>query len=297
MNSKKVRSQSTSLFEKNVHDLIICADDFAQNISISEAILCLSEHQRINAISCLVNTPTWGDVYSELITHKKNCFIGLHLNLTFGQPLSAMWRKYEGEEFKGLPNLLKKLYLKAIDQTIIAAEIQAQVDMFIHNTQCYPDFIDGHQHVHQMPMVRDVILELYAGHNEIPVENNEQQSVCFLRNTYNNWHDIYTNFPKAFLIALFGGRSFRQSIIQNKYYANTSFSGIYNFKKAKHYRHYFQTFLDKSRHGGLIMCHPGLPSKDIDDPLIQSRPHEFNYLMSDLFLTDLEDRYFQLMHP
>ena len=70
--------------------------------------------------------------------------------------------------------------------------------------------------------------------------------------------------------------------------------GIYNFNKAKKYRHYFQSFLNKTKDGGIIMCHPGSYSEDLSDPLYKSRHIELDYFKSDLFLTDIEENNFLL---
>ena len=89
--------------------LILCADDFAQNEDISEGILSLMRTKRINATSCVVNSPCWPEQSEALHAFKSSHFIGLHLNLTMGQPLSAVWRKHEGEVFQRLPHLLKRV--------------------------------------------------------------------------------------------------------------------------------------------------------------------------------------------
>lgn len=283
--------------------IIICADDFAQNEAISEGILLLAKAKRINATSCIVNSNYWNEISTELTAIKQTHFLGLHINLTFGQPLSAMWRKYEGETFTGLPRLLKKVYLNQLNWQAVAAEIQAQLDVFTHTMHVYPDFIDGHQHIHQFPIIRRALLAIHAkqmGHVENQddlVTEEPEHMVSFFRNTSNGLRDYMsmTGFPKSQLLTLLGGCRFKRTLIREKIPTNRSFSGSYNFKNAENYRKYFQRFLSKTLDGGLIMCHPGVFSQDKQDPLYRSRHHEFNYFMSDVFLTDLEDNAFRLM--
>jgi chitin disaccharide deacetylase len=286
--------------------IIICADDFAQNEEISDGILSLAKHQRINAISCLVNTSHWDDLYTELSSIKQKNYIGLHLNFTFGQPLSSLWRKTEGEQFLGLPSLIRRLYLRQINIKTIVAEIQAQIDVFTHTMHVYPDFIDGHQHVQQLPIVRQALLEVHAskmGHvyssiteNDEPHEEDLDHCDSFFRNTSNGLGDLCSivGFPKIQALNILGGRKFRRQLIREQIPTNSSFAGIYNFSKAENYRKYFQRFLNKTKSGGIIMCHPGCYSKDLSDPLHMSRHHELNYFMSDVFLSDIEDNYFKL---
>lgn len=267
--------------------ILLCADDFAENASVSEGIVTLATHQRINAISCLVNSAYWDEQYDLLRPLQATCWIGLHLNLTMGQPRSAMWQTHEGERFQGLSRLISSAYLQRLKPQVVRAEIQAQLDVFTEGMGCYPDFIDGHQHVHQLPMVREALCEIYHTEN----------LSCFFRNTSNGRADYlaWTGFPKIQAIAALGGQQFKRCLIQEGIPANSHFSGIYPFSNAARYRSYFKHFLTKTQSGGLIMCHPGLLSMDEADPLMVSRQHEFNYLMGDVFLKDLDDNAVQLM--
>ncbi len=291
--------------------IIICADDFAQNEDISEGILTLMRMKRINATSCLVNSGCWSEMSESLNPFKTSHFIGLHVNLTHGQPLSAMWRKHEGEVFRGLAYLMKRCYLKQINEEVLTAEIQAQLDVFTHHMHVYPDFIDGHQHIQQLPLIQKSLLNAHLkqmGHmnqtdsSTAEDEKNESGDIVyheasFFRHTYNGWCDYFslTGFPKKQVLVLLGGASFKRRLIDEGIPTNTSFSGLYHLKQSKHYRRYFRRFLKQTRHGGIIMCHPGNISSDISDPLHAYRSYELDYFLSDVFLTDMEDNAFYLM--
>ena len=281
--------------------IIICADDFAQNPDITEGILILARERRVNAISCMVNSVYWGDASQELAAVSFDGYIGLHLNLTFGQPLSSLWRKCEGEEFYPLSVLLKKLYLGKIARETLEAEIQAQIDVFSHAMHIYPDFIDGHQHVQQFPGVREALLAVHdkiMGHtnNDESEDEEHEYTDSFFRNTSNGSSDLFSlsGFPKKQVLSLLGGKKFKKLLTLEQIPTNSSFAGLYNFKNACNYRKYFQKFLSQTENGGIIMCHPGSFSKDAVDPLYKYRHHELTYLMSDVFLTDMEDNYYSL---
>ena len=147
-----------------------------------------------------------------------------------------------------------------------------------------PDFIDGHQHIHQLPVIRDVLLSVCAN------------SHVFFRSTSHGWSDVLSldAFPKRQLITLLGGATFHKRLKQQNLARNSSFSGIYNFSNAANYRYYFKRFLMHSQDDGLIMCHPGNPSSDVHDPLRFCRHHELNYFMSDHYISDLVTTSFQL---
>jgi len=136
-----------------------------------------------------------------------------------------------------------------------------------------PHFIDGHQHIHQLPIIRDALLAVY--------ESVFSKHSCYIRVPIMKPPTL-----KSSIITFTGGLTLRKALMHRNIPHNTSFSGVYNFSKAKNYRRYFCRFLKNIQSGGLIMCHPGLPQKENNDRIDNAREYEFNYLNSDLFLED-----------
>jgi predicted glycoside hydrolase/deacetylase ChbG (UPF0249 family) len=272
-----------------MNSIILCANDFSQSESISEGILFLANNYRINGISCLVNTPLWPQIYSKLFAIRSSCFIGLHLNLTFGRVMSRLWQEKHGQQFWGLPQLIKLAYTRQLKISAVIAEIQTQLNTFVQHYGKYPDFIDGHQHVHQLPIVRKALLTVY---NSNPSENPH----FFFRNTYNGCLDFFslTGAPKIQALALLGGQYWKKLLLANHIKMNGSFAGIYDFKKSENYREYFLKFLKKIEDGGFIMCHPGYEVKNALDPIHYSRANELDYFKSEQFLEDLKENKVQL---
>lgn len=300
----------TTLINKQI---IVCADDYSQNKSISEGIVLLAEQRRINAVSCMANLESWTEFNTALHPLQPTTFIGLHLNFTHGEPLSADWKKHYGMQFSNLPVLLKNAYLKRLSVDVMTAEINAQMHAFTRSMNAYPDFIDGHQHVHQLPIIRAALGHCLNSNHCHPPEGGEPSLIQYegstergsppsrgrqiiIRKTSNGWSDLLSTdgFPKRQIIALLGGIAFQKRLTQQSIPCNTSFSGIYNFKHAANYRKYFKQFLAHSQDGGLIMCHPGNLSDDLSDPLHHYRHQELNYFMSDDYLSDLSAQSFQL---
>lgn len=267
-------------------NIILCADDYAQNLAISTGILELVSKKKINAVSCVVNAPFWPEAGKNLVPFKKNIYVGLHFNLTMGAPASPLWRTSYGSEFSNLSTLVIKSYLHRLDPVAIDAEIDAQIEEFTHVMGMPPDFIDGHQHVHQLPIIRDRWLRFYQSN----------QCSFFFRNTFNGWGDFCSikGIPKMQIIAFLGGLSFKNDLKKQSIPTNTSFAGIYNFGKKTNYGDHFRHFLTQSNDGGLIMCHPGLKSIDASDPLSLNRENEMDYFNSNQFLIDVEKKSFQL---
>jgi chitin disaccharide deacetylase len=251
----------------------LCADDYAQNAEISEGIRYLYALQHINAISCMTNTPFWHQEGSKLLELHPYGYWGLHLNLTHGLALSKTWRSFYGERFHSLGWVMTRwLSVRALEE-----EFRAQFDAFCDVTGRLPDFIDGHQHVHQFPQVADVLiplLEAYRFRGMVRVSGDVRGIRLFPL--------------KSAVIALCGANRLRRLLIQRGLEHNTSFDGVYPFHYASHYGDYFKGFLRQSADDGLIMCHPGYSSHDRQDPLRVSRYQEFLYLSGETLRQDLQ---------
>lgn len=266
--------------------LIICADDFGQNQSICDGILHLANQSRLNAISSMVNEPLWREVYGDLLAIKAKPLLGLHLNFTSGKPLSSAWIQSFGQSFPSLVSLISLAYRRKLTEFEVNAEISAQIDAFSERMNFYPDFIDGHQHVHQLPIIRDLLVK---HHQRSQMHGFIRSATCSLRQFFS-----FSGFPRAQWVAFLGGFRMRAILAHHRIAFNQSFSGFYPFAQAERYREYFKIFLKDIDSGGLIMCHPGARSNDSSDSLFLSRHHELNYFMSDDFICDLSDNAFEL---
>jgi predicted glycoside hydrolase/deacetylase ChbG (UPF0249 family) len=250
--------------------IIICADDYGQNSAISQAIVELLRENRLSATSCLVTSPAWSGVAKWLAPLINKADIGLHFNLTEGKPLSDKLSK-----FFSLKELIIKANLGQLDQKVIAAELRAQLDSFTNQTGQLPDFIDGHQHVHQFPIIRDAVIEVY--------EERLRLNGSYLRCTYDPftlYRVKYVAYFKQLIIQLCGGIQFKQELVKLKIPHNTTFAGIYDFENSYEYSSLFLRFLNQVQDGGLVMCHPGLLSSEEPDLMATARHNEYLYLSS-----------------
>jgi predicted glycoside hydrolase/deacetylase ChbG (UPF0249 family) len=143
--------------------IVLCADDFSLNEYVSLGIIDLIKHKRLSAVSCLVNSSNWTSHAGWLIPFVNHIDIGLHFNLTEGKSISSHTYWHQGT-FPPLKKLLIDGYLRRIPRDAVYHELQAQIDTFRHMMKRDPDFIDGHQHIHQFPLVRDILLKQYFGH-------------------------------------------------------------------------------------------------------------------------------------
>jgi predicted glycoside hydrolase/deacetylase ChbG (UPF0249 family) len=265
--------------------IILCADDYGQNSAISQAIVELVRGKRLSATSCLVTSPTWADQAKWLTPLKSNIDVGLHFNLTQGKPLSS-----ELPEFFKLKELILNSNFKEVDPKPIAAEFNAQLDAFTNAFGQLPDFIDGHQHVHQFPVIRDVVIKAY--------EERLRGNGSYIRCTYNKtqlYRVTDVAFLKQLVIQLCGGIKFKAELAAKNIPHNTSFSGIYDFSNSFTYNQYFPRFLKQIQDGGILMCHPGLMSGDEVEEMASARHNEYLYFNSKKYMQEISRNDIQLV--
>lgn len=264
--------------------IVLCADDYGQAEAVSHGIIDLIHASRLTAASCLVNGSDWLMHAGWLSACRNRAEVGLHLNLTQGRPVSDAYRTAYGERFSSLGRLYGRAVVGWLDQAVIEAEIQAQLDTFAAGIGCQPRYIDGHQHVHHFPVIRKALLAVYQrgqlGQQGVWIRSVRQPFA---------WTDVMRD-PKKAAIALTGARALEKALLgPPRIPHNLSFSGIYSFREGGLYRPHFLRFLNEIDDKGIIMCHPGhRPVGSDDDPIGAARFIEYQYFMSDDFLADCE---------
>lgn len=251
--------------------VMLCADDYGLNSSVSQGIRELVALGRLSAVSCLVNSQDLKKEAEALLQLESPVAIGLHFNLTEGFALSQPQKK-----LYGLQELIIKSHLRLINTSFVEAELHAQLDAFEDAFDRTPDFLDGHQHVHQFPVINQTLLKVYK----------KRLKGCFVRCTYPAISLPKYRF-KAFILALTGGFLFKKRLKKANIPHNIAFSGIYDFGNTIDFPHLFKSWLALIKPNTLIMCHPGYGLK-VEDAISESRIAELTYFKSDAFLKDCE---------
>lgn len=254
--------------------IILCADDFGLNEEISQGILKLVRLKRLSAVSCMVNRSDFANHARDLLPLKHQVQTGLHFTLTEGPFLSI-----PGRAAFTLNELLIKTHLRFINPELIAKEFNAQLDRYIQVMNSAPDFIDGHQHVHQFPMVRDLILNIYQ--HRFP-----EKKICIRATSPATTCSSYRF--KTTILAFTGGYSLSGQLKKHAIPHNSFFSGVYDFNPDVDYRALFRQWLSLSPSNTLIMCHPG-EQGNTPDVIAAARAQELDYFLSDAFLSDCNE--------
>lgn len=252
----------------NNKDLVcICADDFGLSDSINEGILDLVKKRKIQAVSCIVNKKPSLKYFSELKKHSKYIDIGLHLNLTETKSGATL-------NFKSLKNFFLFLSL-LVSKKEIEEEIDNQIKEFAKYFNCKPNYIDGHHHIHQFPIISNIILKKI------------KKTKLFVRCSGDHlWSIIFRkqSIFKSLIINIFA-TSLKKKLKLNNLDYNLSFSGIYNFKYNKAYSLIFNNFLKYRSKKHIIMCHPAKNKVDTyNDSILNSRLKEYKFFMSNNFV-------------
>ncbi|MCY4328745.1 MAG: ChbG/HpnK family deacetylase [Endozoicomonadaceae bacterium] len=257
--------------------IILCADDFALLPSISTGITALANKQRISATSCITTTPHWENDAQMLnpLWHKID--IGLHINFTDGKALVVNPFATTQTTFCCLEKVLLRALTWRTDKQALRREINAQLDAFVDMTGHLPDFIDGHQHVHHLPAVAEVIQEIYT--------QRLNKSNCYIRSVYPFVAYTSSVFSKQRIkeavITYTGAKKMRTSIKRNNIPSPRCFAGIYDFCQVDHFPEIMTFWLKNVPDSTLIMCHPGHPAADNQDILSNSRHKELLWLESE----------------
>ncbi len=259
--------------------LSICADDFGLSAAISRSIAELARRGRLNAVACLTNSGRWlesAPMLSDLPPSVEN---GLHFNLTDGTPLSAELR-WHWPRLPTLPKLILMAHVGRLPLQAIGSEWQSQWQRFVDTVGEVPRFVDGHQHVHHLPGVRDVVLAaLAAVRRPIAVRNTG----C-VRGP--------GNALRRMLIERTGGIALQRCLRDLHMAHNSVLLGVYDFRDPDYRRRVQGWLATAPATGGLLFCHPGQAldrEPGPTDPIAFARLRERDYLASEAFAEDLAE--------
>jgi chitin disaccharide deacetylase len=255
--------------------IILCADDFALTDGVSSGIAALARARALSATSVLVTTRHWPAHAGQLADLREAIAIGLHFNLTLGRPLGAMpWLCPTGA-FPLVSVVVRASLARHIELEEVTAELDRQLDAFEGALGQPPDFVDGHQHVHALPVVRTAILGVlkrrYGGRKLLVRDPADSATAILGRGGA---------VKKALLLATLA-RGFGDAVRAAGFVANSSFAGVSAFDERKSYRAELERFFTRASACHLVMCHPGHVDDELAtlDPVVGRRAQELATLL------------------
>jgi len=259
---------------------LLCADDFAMTNGVSQAIVELAEAGRLSAVSAFTTTAHWPSHATWIARTRGKVAVGLHFNLTLGAPLGPMPRLAPDGAFPAVGMLTARALSRTLDTGEIAGECARQLDAFEAEMGFPPDHVDGHQHVHALPLIRRAVLEVAAHrYGKSPVKP-------LLRNPANSLRGIVIRRSHGAKAALLSALSagFASAAHHAGFELNDGFGGVTGFDEAT-VESDFDTACIAPGPRHLVMCHPGHVDAELEriDPVRGRRAAEFRYLAGGRF--------------
>lgn len=265
--------------------VIMCADDFGLAPGVSDAICGLIAAGRLSATSCMTSLPGWRRHAPDLrsVIARQPADIGLHLTLTDQPPLTRTSALCEGDRLPPLSRLLARALAQRLDRHAVLGELRAQLDAFEDVWDAPPDHVDGHQHVHVLPGVREAVIDELL--RRYPVG---RVWVRDCRESLGRSLARRVALPKALLIGTLGV-GLHRLLHASGLPANDGFAGLHDFSGRVPFRRLMQAFLAASGPRPLIHVHPGRVDAALlaCDSLTGPREVELDYLESADFAADL----------
>ncbi|MGI9424697.1 MAG: ChbG/HpnK family deacetylase [Hyphomicrobiaceae bacterium] len=268
--------------------VILCADDFGLTEAVSAAIVELALHRRLSATSAMVTTSAWSRSAAYLTNDlRARIAVGLHINLTLGQPLTKMPRFAPHGTFPGIDRLVRRSMLRHLDAAELRGEIAAQIARFEADVGTLPDVLDGHQHVHALPVVRQALVDALADFAWSQPPLIRSPSDTFMNICRRRW-DIGKAVGIAALTA-----GFRREIMRRRLPTNDTFAGASSFSRRRPYNEELRAAMISPGRCHLVMCHPGRIDEALRrlDSVVERREDEYEALMSNAELPE------RILHP
>jgi predicted glycoside hydrolase/deacetylase ChbG (UPF0249 family) len=151
--------------------ILVSADDFGLSEGITTSILDAVDHGMVTSVSIIANGAGFEHAVSEYREHR-DLFLAVHLNLMEGRALCPADQVPDLVDEQGcFRHSFQSLYLahlragsarRAVLREQVRAELRAQLARVADSIgPQYGLRVDGHLHVHMIPFVFDVLMELH----------------------------------------------------------------------------------------------------------------------------------------
>ena len=225
---------------------MVIADDFGLCEKHDNVIVELIKYKKINAVSVMVHPDLKSSKRISLLKAEKNLAIGLHLNFTILLPTNKITDS-------SLKLLLNNLILKN-DNKIIIQNIQYQIKLFEEIFDKFPDFIDGHEHIHIFPNIFSALTKILTSRS-LPMDFWVRSPAP---STLSNLYREYQNAGlKVIIISIFGMLA-RKKLKSLNLKSNINFFGFLKLNTtSRNFEKIYNQNLSLLKNNVTLMVHPG----------------------------------------
>ncbi|MGB7916552.1 MAG: ChbG/HpnK family deacetylase [Rhodomicrobium sp.] len=243
--------------------VIINADDYAMDGDVDAAILKLSAEGVVTSTSAMVLSPAWPEAAAPL----KDAPLSRGLHLDFTSP-------FAGDVFprQTITGLTMRTHSGVLDRKLLRKEIDRQLSQFETRMKAPPDFVDGHQHCHLLPFVREALLDALADRYGADARRISLRNCAPRR-----WRGL-----KAAIIARTGTFRLEDLAREREHRMNSDFAGVYDFNENADFKALWTDWLAGLEGASpLVMCHVAVRGDyDGSDPIRGARYLEYAWLAS-----------------
>ena len=251
----------------------LIADDYGLAPGVSAAILDLLDRGRLTGTSCMTGFAQWAQEAERIKPLCGRVAVGLHLTLTDQPAVTGRSSLAPEGRLPPLRSLALPVLRGRVDDRDVHAELDAQYGRFVEALGRRPDFVDGHQHVHFLPVVRRWLrARLHEG-----ADRPALRGAPALAGTF-------ASAPKVAAIAALAA-GFNRSMQDAGFTIFEPLAGIYDWRQPEKFASVLQAAVEALPERGLFMCHPGHVDETLRarDPMQTVREVEFAVLASDDF--------------
>jgi len=249
--------------------VIVHADDFGETADITEGISVAIEAGVVTSTSVMVNMPGTTEALRRMPQLARQASFGVHLNLCEGRPLTRGATLVDANgEFLRKRTLAARAVSGRLSLQELEAEVAAQLGI-LRDTGVRVSHLDGHKHLHQLPIVCAAVA------NVLPRFGIERVRITRL----GSWRRVHGTMMLAREIAArHAARVFARAHLRSPLRTvdlRDLLAGDGLAPLAAH-RSAGPTPIE-------ICCHPGTPAADQGKPGSHRRSEELEYLLSPEF--------------
>lgn len=246
--------------------VIINADDVGMHPAVDDGVAALVSQGIVTAASVMA----LGSPDRNALTHmrKYGASLGLHLDFT-----SEMAHRQQHSK-RTVAATIVEAWGGRLDPLITREAVRYQFHRYCDLTGALPDFVDGHEHVHQFPVIRDALFEVLA-------EAAPGKRICIRNTSPMRWRG-----GKAAIIAALGASAVQRLAQRGGHHCNADFFGVYDLSSNADLPKYWRGWLSSQKvSGALAMCHPASAARSLEP----FRLREFLFLGSPQFIDMLAE--------
>ena len=244
-----------------MRQLIVNADDFGLTEQVSRGILDAHREGIVTSATLMANGGAF-DAAVSMSRRAPRLGIGVHLNLTEGEPVSPVLRipslvDRSGRLHSTPGRLLQALVRRQVSLADVETELRAQINK-VFRAGISPTHLDGHKHVHILPGVSEIVIRLAQEFSIPSVRCPQEEAPAFaslLRAGRNSGVAAAKQYVVGRAVSRFA-RGFKLKLAEAGLLFPAHFHGLTQtgFLDARS----IQSILDDLPEGiSELMCHPG----------------------------------------